>query len=71
MENTFSIENIKSLYPDAVVTKNGVDEIDYHVLSLILAQELNDIQDQLNEKDYQILRITERLDVLEDTNLWA
>lgn len=60
MSVNFSIDDLKSLYPDAVIN----DEIDFKKLSLILVQELNDIQDQLNEKDYQILRITERLDKL-------
>ena len=61
MVDNFSINEVQSLYPEAVV--NG--EIDYQILSLLLAKELSDIQDQLNEKDYQILRITERLDQLE------
>lgn len=64
MGELFSITDIKSLFPEAIVVKNGTDEIDFKVLSLMLAQELSDIQDQLNEKDYQILRITERLDKL-------
>lgn len=41
------------------------DKVDYKQLCLLLAQEVSDIQDQMNEKDYQILRITERLDKLE------
>ncbi|MBP5458349.1 MAG: hypothetical protein J6Y37_17805 [Paludibacteraceae bacterium] len=41
------------------------DKVDYKALCLLLAQEVSDIQDQMNEKDYQILRITERLDKLE------
>ena len=60
MSEYFSINDLKSLYPEAVVN----DNIDFEKLSLILARELSDIQDQLNEKDYQILRITERLDKL-------
>lgn len=61
MGEIFPIEVIKSLYPEVIVN----DEIDYKLLSLVLIRELNDIQDQLNEKDYQILRITERLDKLD------
>lgn len=60
MSEYFSISDLKSLYPETVVN----DNIDFEKLSLILARELSDIQDQLNEKDYQILRITERLDKL-------
>jgi len=62
MGDIFSKEDVKSLYPTVV---NENNEIDYKKLCLILLQELNDVQDQLNEKDYQILRITERLDNLE------
>ena len=58
---SMSIEDVKKLYPETVV--NG--EIDLKSLSLVLLRELNDIQEQLNEKDYQILRITERLDKLD------
>lgn len=61
MGELFNIEDVKKLYPETVV--NG--EIDLKSLSLVLLRELNDIQEQLNEKDYQILRITERLDKLD------
>ena len=57
----FSIENIKTSYPEAIID----GDIDYKALSFLLARELSDIQDQLQEKDYQILRITQRLDKLE------
>ena len=52
---------LKSLFPDAIVD----GEIDYKKLYELMAQEICDLKDQMNEKDYQILRITERLDALE------
>lgn len=64
MDDILSINDLKKLYPEAVSSKNGVDTIDFLKLSLILLTELRDIQDQLGEKDYQILRITEKLDSL-------
>lgn len=57
----FSIDELKVKYPDAIVN----DAVDFEKLSLLLAGEVSDLQDQLNEKDYQILRITQRLDQLE------
>ena len=65
MGDILLFEEIKSLYPQAIAKIKGKEEIDYKKLCLILAQELSDIQDQLNEKDYQILRITQRLDKLD------
>lgn len=56
----FTIDELIELYPDVVDN----DQIDYKKLSLHLAADLCDIKDQLIEKDYQILRITERLDKL-------
>lgn len=64
MEELFTINELESRYPFAVKTTNGVKDIDYKALSLFLVQELNDIQDQLIEKDFQILKITEKLDKL-------
>lgn len=58
MNEFFSIEDIKTTYPDAIVDGN----INYEKLALTLAQEVKDIQDQMMEKDFQILKITERLD---------
>ena len=57
----FSIDELKVKYPDAIVN----DTVDFEKLYLLLAGEVSDLQDQLNEKDYQILRITQRLDQLE------
>jgi len=51
---------IKEFYPDAI--KN--EEIDYKSLCIILAKEVSDLQDELNEKDYQILHIMKQLDDL-------
>jgi len=65
MADIFSIDELRTVYPDAVIEKDGKSAIDFQALSLILAREVSDLQDQLNEKDYQILRITERLDSLE------
>lgn len=61
MNEIFSIEELKSIYGETVVD----GKIDFEALSLRLAQEVSDLQDQMNEKDFQILRITERLDKLE------
>ena len=44
--------------------KDGEKEIDYKALSLILAEEVSDIKDQLLEKDYQITKIFERIERL-------
>ena len=63
MNEIFSIEELKSIYNEAVVD----GKIDFEALSLRLAQEVSDLQDQMNEKDFQILRITERLDKLENS----
>lgn len=54
------IKEISEKYPEAIVN----NEIDYKKLTLILFTELSDVQDQLKEKDYQVLRITEKLDKL-------
>lgn len=59
--NDIFLDALKSLFPDAIVD----GEIDYKKLCELMAQEICDLKDQMNEKDYQILRITERLDVLE------
>ena len=60
MNNVFLIEDLRERYPSAF---NG-DRVDYQFLALLLAQEVSDLQDQMQEKDYQILRITQRLDEL-------
>lgn len=61
MDEVFSLEELKSIYPAAF---DG-DNVDYKKLCIILAQEVSDIQDQMAEKDFQILRITQRLEKLE------
>lgn len=58
MDAIFDIETIQIKYPEALV--DGT--IDYERLSLVLLREIDDIQEQMNEKDFQILKITERLD---------
>lgn len=61
MSEVYSIEELKEIYPAAFVN----DEVDYKSLCLLLAQEVSDLQDQMAEKDYQILKITQRLESLE------
>lgn len=53
---------IKEQFPDAIRENNGNEVVDYELLSLLLADEVCDLQDELNEKDYQILHIMEQLD---------
>ena len=60
--NDIFLDALKSLFHDAIVD----GEVDYKKLCELMAQEISDLKDQMNEKDYQILRITERLDALED-----
>lgn len=54
------IEFIKEFYPEALEN----EEINYKSLCIILAKEVSDLQDELNEKDYQILHIMKQLDSL-------
>jgi hypothetical protein len=60
MNDIFPIEDLKKKYSSAF---DG-DDVNYQTLALLLAQEVSDLQDQMLEKDYQILRITQRLDSL-------
>jgi hypothetical protein len=62
MKGNFSLDDIRNIYPSAF----DEGEIDYKKLCIILADEVNDLQDQMSEKDYQILRITQRLESLEN-----
>jgi hypothetical protein len=62
MNEKFDLNDIKVNFPEAVIEKNGEEEIDYKALSLLLAEEICDLKDQLNEKDYQVTRIFERLE---------
>lgn len=62
MAENFSIADVLMQYPD-VVNEDG--KVDYELLTVLLARDISDLNDQLNEKDFQILRITERLDRLE------
>ena len=61
MKEVFSLEEIREVYPSAF---DG-DTVDYQKLCLLLADQVSDLQDQMSEKDYQILRITQRLEALE------
>ena len=61
MIDIFSLEELAEQYPESVVDGQIVLE----TLVRILATEVSDLQDQMNEKDFQILRITERLEKLE------
>ena len=62
MDEKFNIKDVESVFPEAVVEKSGKKEIDYEKLCLILAEEVSDLKDQLNEKDYQITNIYKRLE---------
>ena len=55
------LKDLKEMFPESV--ENG--QIVFDKLCVAMAQTISDLQDQMNEKDYQILRITERLDKLE------
>ena len=58
------MNDIEVNFPEAVIEKDGEKEIDYKALSLLLAEEVCDLKDQLLEKDYQVTRIFERLERL-------
>lgn len=62
MSEKFDLNDIKSNFPAAVVEKDGEEEIDYKALLLLLAEEVCDLKDQLNEKDYQVTRLFERIE---------
>lgn len=62
MDGILSVEDIKALYPN-LLTESG--ELKLSDLCIALVSEVADLQDQMKEKDFQILRITERLDELE------
>lgn len=64
MSEKFNIEDIEANFPSAVIKKEEGNEIDYKALVLLLAEEICDIKDQLNEKDFQVTRIFERLERL-------
>lgn len=64
MEERFNIADIEVNFPSAIIEEGGEKRIDFEALSLALAEEVSDIKDQLNEKDYQITRIFERLERL-------
>ena len=59
MVDKLTFEEVASLYPD-VVGKGGV--IALEDLVLILVAEVNDLKDQMNEKDYQIMYLMKKLD---------
>jgi uncharacterized protein YehS (DUF1456 family) len=61
MTDVFSLEDVKLEYPEAV--ENG--EIVLSKLCVAMADKVSDLQDQMAEKDFQILKITERLEKLE------
>jgi hypothetical protein len=64
MSEKFNLNDIEVNFPEAVIEKDGEKEIDYKALSLLLAEEVCDLKDQLLEKDYQVTRIFERLERL-------
>ena len=64
MDEKFNITDLEAAFTSVVIEKDGEKEIDYKALSLILAEEVSDIKDQLLEKDYQITKIFERIERL-------
>ncbi|MBP5724730.1 MAG: hypothetical protein J6X18_14295 [Bacteroidales bacterium] len=62
MAEKFSLEDVKTIFPGAVSDKG---EVVLSNLCVLLAEEVSDLKDQMAEKDFQILRITERIDELE------
>ena len=64
MDEKFNITDLEATFPSVVIEKDGEMEIDYKALSLVLAEEVSDIKDQLLEKDYQITKIFERIERL-------
>lgn len=64
MDEKFNITDLETTFPSVVIEKDGEKEIDYKALSLVLAEEVSDIKDQLLEKDYQITKIFERIERL-------
>lgn len=64
MDEKFNITDLEAAFPSVIIEKDGEKEIDYKALSLVLAEEVSDIKDQLLEKDYQITRIFERIERL-------
>lgn len=61
MTDVFTLEDLKLEYPESVV--NG--EVVLEKLCLAMADKVADLQDQMAEKDFQILKITDRLEKLE------
>lgn len=64
MGKNFSIQDIASNFPEVVVDADGEQKIDYEKLSVALAEEVLDLRDQLLEKDFQVVKIFERLERL-------
>ena len=64
MDEKFNITDLEATFPSVVIEEDGEKEIDYKALSLVLAEEVSDIKDQLLEKDYQITKIFERIERL-------
>lgn len=64
MGKNFSIQDIASNFPEVVVDVDGEQKIDYEKLSVALAEEVLDLRDQLLEKDFQVVKIFERLERL-------
>lgn len=60
MNNQVSIKDAETRYPFAVID----GKINFELLALALMEDIADLQDQMMEKDYQILSITKRLDGL-------
>lgn len=56
------LETVKEQFPEVV--KEG--KVDFELLSLVLFDEVSDLQDELNEKDYQILHIMKQIDEIKE-----
>lgn len=64
MDKNFSIIDIEAYFPNAIVEENGEKAVDTEKLIMAMAEEICDLKDQLNEKDYQVTKIFERLERL-------
>lgn len=56
---------IKENFPEAIVKKDGKEVIDFESLCIALVNEVIDLRERNEEKDYQILHIMNSIDSLE------
>ena len=60
MTEKFTFEEIAKLYPEAVDRGTGAIELSELIQHLVA--EVNDLKDQMNEKDYQIMYLMKKID---------